>query len=202
MGWSKCRPGIASRKSGGNSPAVHSIGTVSDAGARWPGNRLQPGRNGFNSHRRLLKAMVSARASGARCPVLSQAVGDVRSVHGFYPRAGINQVSSVVEHQTVTLAVAGSTPVPDRRLQTCSECGPRVADACGVGPGAAPCRAVGSTAGCHAVRGFRLDRLPASASGRPATHDQANVPDRAEPRRSWSEPAACRCSNDTPRSDV
>ena len=44
-----------------------------------------------------------------------------------------SEVSSVVEHQTENLAVAGSTPVPNRRLVTCSKGGPRVADVRAVG---------------------------------------------------------------------
>lgn len=33
------------------------------AGARWPGNRLQPGLSGFDSHRRLLKPEQEKRES-------------------------------------------------------------------------------------------------------------------------------------------
>ena len=69
---------------------VHLGGRFTDAGARRPGNRLQPGLSGFDSHRRLF-VMAMASIEGKRLIVSGQrrirlrrtAVGLVCSVHGF-----------------------------------------------------------------------------------------------------------------------
>ncbi len=93
-----------------------------DAGARWPGNRLQPGRSGFDSHRRLwrrsspkLAARTFRQATGlvrpaARLPRL-RTVGMARSAQGFGTGAGSGRGSSEVEHQAHNLGDTGSTPV-------------------------------------------------------------------------------------------
>src|SRR5687768_11684060 len=43
-----------------------------DAGARRPGNRLQPGRSGFNSHRRLYGGQLPARTTSSVTRCLNQ----------------------------------------------------------------------------------------------------------------------------------
>ncbi len=57
---------------------------ANDAGAGWPGNRLQPGRSGFDSHRRLFAKQRCLSRPAARDALSScEAVGNVCSAHGF-----------------------------------------------------------------------------------------------------------------------
>jgi hypothetical protein len=74
------------------------------------------------------------RANGARRPVLLK-----RPLATCVPHMGSNQggidlgLAQWVEHQTLNLDVAGSTPVPDRRPKTCSKEGPKAANVSAVG---------------------------------------------------------------------
>ena len=70
--------------------------------------------SGFDSHRRLLGSKIRlAQRRTPHCPP-AEAVGDVRSAHGFRRMSCHSEVSSMAEHQLGKLAVTGSTPVPPR----------------------------------------------------------------------------------------
>ena len=104
----------------------------------------------------------------------------------------------MVEHQTITLAVAGSTSVPTPQAENLLPSGPREAgqrvighrrpaiggaedsghSVHGAGPGGIDVQGSmrlprGSTAECHVVRGYRFHRPTASGSGCLATRPRA-----------------------------
>ena len=115
--------GGSDQKQGFTCRTSNSSEILDDAGARRPGDRLQPGSSGFDSHRRFSRV---PNDFGFRARFLKQAAGLVRpaarslrcktisgacSVQGFGPGARPGRGCSMVEHQVLSLEVAGSTPV-------------------------------------------------------------------------------------------
>jgi hypothetical protein len=98
-------------------------GTLHDAGARRHGNRLQPGRSGFDSHRRLFQCNFKQATDDADAPAAHRPhAARVRMwLARCVPSNGIESVwfhlgSSMAEHQATNLGVAGSSPVHRARL--------------------------------------------------------------------------------------
>ena len=100
-------------------------GTLHDAGARRHGNRLQPGRSGFDSHRRLFQCNFKQATDDADAPAAHRPhAAQVRLwLARCVPSNGIESVwfhrgSSMAEHQATNLGVAGSSPVHHARMAT------------------------------------------------------------------------------------
>ncbi len=104
----------------GHRPQVGRVYLNSTLEPDGAGNRLQPGRSGFDSHRRLLASEV-LKALGQRRPRPLSAgwPGAFRGWVVTKARETATRLAQLAEHQADNLAVTGSIPVPQRRLQTC-----------------------------------------------------------------------------------